>query len=173
MKYKILTILLVIVAFGAGIIFGPRLASAPKIVMREPTADSSVLQISLVTIDVDTRDSPTIKVEYPQFPTLDKKFNNEIKHAVESRLSLFRQSIKENNEARLETSNGSKDSIPMQSYTFYTTWSPAELDMNKVSFILRFESYVGGANAGEEIQTFNFDIKKSAVIYFLHDLVTG
>lgn len=164
MKNKILIIVIVLVAFVAGIVFGPRFVSAPKSDKPADNNNTSELQVSVVTMDTEKKGEPTVKISYPQFPSLDREYNNSIKNSVESRLSLFRQALKENNQARLDTASPGEKETDMGAYAFYASWTPAEMNTDHISFIIRFDSYVGGANSGQEIQTFNYDISRSSEI---------
>ncbi len=101
--------------------------------------------------------SPDISYEYPQFPTLSEDFNASISAAVNDRIAEFKKDITGNEAARKATSDP-KTYIPMSTYSFLALWQPAQTNSRYVSFIIRFESYTGGANENQDLQTFNYDV---------------
>ncbi|MCX6716090.1 MAG: DUF3298 domain-containing protein [Candidatus Taylorbacteria bacterium] len=121
------------------------------------------LSVTIEKIDEQASSSPSVSVEYPQFPTLPEKFNQEIKSAVTSRLQEFRSIAKENTDARKATA--AKNETPNASdFSFLARWEPVQVNNAYVSLIIRFDSYVGGANENQELQTFNFDIVNKQIL---------
>ncbi len=117
--------------------------------------------MTLVTIHEDASTSPSVSVEYPQFPSLPADLNTAIASSTLSRLAQFRQEAADNAAARAATtpadSNASAD-IPMSDYSFIASWQEAQVNDRYVSFIERYDLYSGGANENQEVQTFNYDV---------------
>ncbi|HEX7724503.1 MAG TPA: DUF3298 domain-containing protein, partial [Candidatus Paceibacterota bacterium] len=107
--------------------------------------------------------SPQISVEYPQFPTLSAAFNSAIEKSVTDRLAQFRQESAENYKARTTTAPIDQH-ISMNDFNFIAKWQQAQINPHYVSFIIRFDSYTGGANENQELETYNYSVEKKAVI---------
>ncbi|MCL5438634.1 MAG: DUF3298 and DUF4163 domain-containing protein [Patescibacteria group bacterium] len=108
-----------------------------------------------------------ISVGYPQFETLPKSFDEEIKTFVSNSINEFKKNTDENH--KLLEKNSTPEEIskfPEQMYSLSITWSPEQLNNQYISFITRVNAFEGGANERQEIKTFNYDIvnKKDVVI---------
>lgn len=153
-----------IIAFFIGYSVGPKTAHAPA----DAPNNSKVIPVSIVTLYENASTSPSISVEYPQFPSLSAGFNADIASATMSRLADFRQQVTDNSAARDATANNMPGepgaSIPMSAYSFNTSWQLTQINERYVSFIIRYDSFVGGANENEELVTFNYDVDAHKVV---------
>jgi len=93
---------------------------------------------------------PSIDVEYPYFIHQKPVFNTMVGEILLSKIREFRYSIAEE-----------KD---LEKYTFTGRWKPIMLNDNKLSFILNWSTYTGGANENEEFYTINYDIDQEKII---------
>lgn len=100
-------------------------------------------------------------IEYPQFPDLPKAFNKKIQTTVLEAEAQFKKSSEENEKARKDT--GGKTIVPGE-YSFAVGWVPDQLNSDMVSFVMRTAYYTGGAHGGQDIFTFNYDLKKKKEI---------
>lgn len=149
---------------GLGIIFvlilfaifvaRPHLVTAPE--------QTHIIPLSIESIKETSSTTPSVSIEYPQFTGLDK-FNKTIRDAVLGRLANFRKEASENSAARLATADP-KANIPDNAYSFITTWQIGQINNHYISFIIRFDSFVGGANDIQEVQTFNYDLIGQKII---------
>lgn len=119
--------------------------------------------ITIQTIKEQASTSPQVSVEYPQFPTLSAAFNTSIEKSVTDRLAQFRTEAAENYKARKTTAPVDEHVSPSD-FTFIATWEPAQINARNVSFIIRFDSYIGGANENQELQTFDYSVDKKMAI---------
>lgn len=103
------------------------------------------------------------RIEYPQFEEASREWNKSISDVVEVHFLEFKKNIGESWKARQETlpQGVEKSEFPEMPYLFVATWDAEQLNENSVSFILRIDSYEGGANLRQEIQTFNYDFTLS------------
>lgn len=127
----------------------PAVTSVPK--------DSDVIPMSIVSIKETASSSPRISAEYPQFSSLPAEFNEAIASSTMSRLDEFKSTVAENIAGRRATARSAMD-IATSSYTFTASWQPAQMNGRYVSFVIRFDSYVGGANENQDLMTFNYGI---------------
>ncbi len=157
-------IIVAVIAFFIGYSVGPKVASAPA----NTPNNSIVIPVSIVTIYENASTSPSVSVEYPQFPSLPASFNVAIASSTMSRLADFRQEVADNSAARDATANNMPGepgaSLPMSSYSFIATWQLTQINSRYVSFIIRYDSFVGGANENQELVTFNYDVAAHKVI---------
>lgn len=161
----IIIVIIVLIAFFAGYVAAPKSALAPtasetvaKAPVKASPAALRVPEAETVTFRENASTSPSVSVEYPKFPSLPAQFNSAIKAAVDSRLKDFREQVGDNEEARQDTKSPGSSDIPMSTYTFLAKWQKAAISEKYVSFVVRFDSYVGGASTNEDIVTFNYDI---------------
>ena len=175
-----------VIAFFIGYGIAPRLAQAPTSNTVPPgsTADAVVTPVSIVSIRETASTSPTVTVEYPQFPSLSAAFNAAIASSTLGRLSEFQHEAAEDQAARGATapvgnvsgagdmSGSASPVIPPSAYSFIATWQPAQMNGTYVSFIERYDSFSGGANENEDIQTFNYDAAGQKTLGFA-DLFPG
>ena len=143
-------------------------------------SDAVTMPMNIVSIREVASTSPAVTVEYPQFPSLSTGFNAEIASSTLSRLAEFRQEAADNQAARLATDPldqsvngnlGGNTSAPPASaelspsdYSFIASWQPAQMNGAYVSFVERYDSFVGGANEIQDIQTFNYDVADQRTI---------
>jgi len=126
-------------------------------------AGASITPMTVVSIEEADPASPTVTIEYPQFPALPAALNSAIATATMSRLAQFRKSAAETMKARAATGD-SAAVIPTSAYDFIATWQVSQINSRYVSLIERYDSYAGGANGNEELQTFNYDIARSRFV---------
>lgn len=153
-----------IIAFFIGYSVGPKTAQAPA----NTPSDSKIIPVSIVTMYENASTSPSVSVEYPQFPSLSTDFNADIASATMSRLADFRQQVSDNSAARDATANNMPDepaaALPMSAYSFNASWQLTQINSRYVSFIVRYDSFVGGANEDQELVTFNYDVAAHKII---------
>ena len=93
---------------------------------------------------------------------MPEELNTAIASSVSSRLEDFYKVVALNSAARDATANNPPGkpgaSIPPNAYSFIATWQEAQINNRYVSFIIRFDSYAGGANENQEVETFNYDV---------------
>ena len=94
-------IIVAIIAFFVGYSVGPKVARAPA----NAPNNSIVIPVSIVSLYENASTSPSVSIEYPQFPSLPASFNTDIASATMSRLAEFRQEVSDNSAARDATSN--------------------------------------------------------------------
>lgn len=156
-EYRIFVVILVICA---AVVIGYSLTQHTTTVTTSSTATvptgSTVIPLSIVTIHDDASSSPQIDVEYPQFSSLPQSSNDLIASATLSRLDEFKKNVQETMAARAATGGGAE--IATSSYTFNASWQSAQINDRYISLVIRYDSYSGGANENQELQTFNFDV---------------
>ena len=156
-EYRIFVVILIILA---AIVIGYTATRHTTTVTTSSTATvpagSTVIPISIVSVRDTSSTSPQLDVEYPQFADLPPSANDAIASATLSRLDTFKEDVKETMAARAATGGGAV--IATSSYSFTATWEPAQVNGRYISFIERYDSYSGGANENQEVQTFNFDV---------------
>lgn len=135
------------------------------------TSSVSGIPVSVEGVSETASTGPSISVEYPQFPTLPSHFNNDIRSAVMDRLTEFRKIAAENDAVRRATAKKG-EVVRASDYSFVAKWQSAQINSRYVSFILRFDSYTGGANENQEIQTFNYDATSNKIMT-VSDLLPG
>ena len=114
--------------------------------------------------------------EYPQFGNVTPDFNVAIASYVDANLSQFKTSAVQNWQARLATMpTGTVNTLPAQSFTFDTSWTPDQINSRYISIIVRLEYFDGGANETQLLQTFNYDVaaKKMMTLANLFPNVPG
>jgi len=119
--------------------------------------------MTIVSIEETASTSPTVTIEYPQFPALPAALNSAIASATMSRLAAFRETAAETMKARAATGDAAAV-IPASAYQFIAYWQPSQINSRYLSFIERFSSYAGGANGNEQLQTFNYDIARHSFV---------
>ena len=149
-------ILLIIIAciVGAVLFYINKKAPGAPSLPKSPSQAPVVIE----TIHETASTSPQITVEYPQFPSLSADFNSAIKSSVITRLDEFRQESADAYKARKATAPVDQYITPSD-FNFIAKWEPAQINSRYVSFIIRFDSYTGGANENQELQTFNYDVR--------------
>jgi len=103
----------------------------------------------------------SIQAEYPIFPA-QKIFSDSINSYVNQKISYFKKTAQDNwNEEHFN-----------KPFDFNLAWISTQINRNFVSFNLKVEYFIGGANVNQEIKTFNWDLKKNKEIV-LADLFPG
>lgn len=160
MKRHLLTVILVIsavvAAFFAATALEPRQAAAPTV--QSGSGAAVVIPVNIISIDQHASTSPSISIEYPQFPSFSKEWNAAIVSSTENRLKQFNADVADNTKARGRFAGATPSAaIPMSAYTFIAAWQPAQITRRYVSFVEHYDSYSGGANGDQDVQTFNYD----------------
>jgi len=164
-EYKILVVILIVIAaivIGYGLTKHSTTVTTTPAVTTSPTG-STVSTLSVVSIHENASDTPQVSIEYPQFTSLPPSADEAIASSTMSRLADFRETVKENMAARFAT-GGTHDEIASSSYSFNATWQQAQISDRYISFIIRYDSYSGGANENQEVQTFNYDVASGTPI---------
>jgi hypothetical protein len=144
-------ILLVISLFGYVFI---------KTVQFNPPASVNSVVTNVQSINEQTK-VYSIQAEYPVFPA-QKIFSDLINSYVNQRISYFKKTAQDNwNEQRFN-----------KPFDFNLAWISTQINQDFVSFNLKVEYFIGGANVNQEIKTFNWDLKKNKEIV-LADLFAG
>ena len=163
-KYSLAIIVAIVVAIITYLLTSAALRPRPSLNL-STAAGAAVIPLDVVSIHENSSSSPTINVEYPQFPSLTADFNAEISSTTLNKLSAFRQAVIENDAARKATDRGYQPApIPPAAYSFIASWQSAQINNRFVSLVERYGSYTGGANGSQEISTFNYDAVKNRTI---------
>lgn len=131
-------------------------------------SNTSTIPMQIVSIHETATFSPIVNVEYPQFSSLPAAWNKMIASSTTSRLANFRAEVASSEAARKATGDPLAELAP-SAYSFIASWQPAQINGHYISFIERYDSYSGGANGHQELQTFNFD-EKTGMMMTLADL---
>lgn len=122
-----------------------------------------ILKLSVHSIKEKT-DIFTVDAEFPQFDTVDSSFNQKIESLVDGKISGFEKTAEANWKARMETAKPGTE-MPQSSPLYLNiSWTPTQLNVQYISFVIRLEAYEGGANARQEIFAFNYSVKKDSEI---------
>ncbi|MBU6231186.1 DUF3298 domain-containing protein [Patescibacteria group bacterium] len=158
------------IAFIAGLATAPRQAAAPGTEALPSgaglPAGAFVIPMDIVSIHEQASTSPTVMIEYPRFPTLSADLNSQIASTTLNGLADFRRMVAENDAARRATGRGYPPAplSSMSDYSFLASWQPVQANSRYVSFIERYDSFSGGANENQTLQTFNYDVQAKKVI---------
>jgi len=109
--------------------------------------NSNSLPLKIESINQKTN-RYTIKAEYPLFDTAPKAFNDKITKDVNDRINEFKAQVAENEKVRQDID-----------YSFTLWWEQKQLNNKYISFILRDESFTGGANENTDLFTYNLNLK--------------
>jgi len=142
-----------------------KLITSETISRSSATNDKCSVQIpiKISAIIEQASSSPSVSVKYPQFPSLTKQLNEQIKSAVITRLQEFRNDIALNLKEEKSTSPKNQY-VNSNDFSFISDWKKVYINSNYISLIIRFDSYTGGANEIQELQTFNYDMNKDKVL---------
>ncbi|NMC35669.1 DUF333 domain-containing protein [Candidatus Beckwithbacteria bacterium] len=107
----------------------------------------------------ETSELYTIDVEYPLFSSA-KNLSENIEDFVEKSISDFKQASSENWQERKANATPDENlgEYPDQPFTLEMSWQPQQLNEQYISFVLRSESFTGGANPDDLITTYNYDM---------------
>ena len=145
-------IILLTLAFIAGFLVANRIWIGSV-----ASEDKNIIATDIVSIRETASSSPTVTVEYPQFPSMAAELNEAIASSTLNRLADFRSEAADNMQARKATADP-KAVIDASDYSFIASWQQAQINNKFVSIIMRYDSFIGGANENEGVQTFNYDI---------------
>ncbi|MEA2715408.1 MAG: peptidoglycan-N-acetylglucosamine deacetylase [Candidatus Parcubacteria bacterium] len=174
----VIVVIVVLAAFFAGYVAAPKSAMAPTspVTAERPpvkaATSKSETPVTTVSVRENASTSPSVSIEYPKFPSLQDSWSAAIAEAVDARLTDFRQEVADNSGAREATKTAGGASAPLSTYSFLAKWEKAQVNDKYVSFIIRFDSYVGGANENQDVETFNYDIAAEKIMA-LSDLFPG
>ncbi|MGC9610694.1 MAG: DUF3298 domain-containing protein [Minisyncoccia bacterium] len=146
---------LIVIIFGVYQFFG-------QSIQKE---EQGVLRVSVAAVKENTK-LYAVDAEYPQFDGVSDSFNKSIADFAESNISDFKSASAENWQARQDTlpPDEPKQEFPDKPFDFILNWDLEQLSGNYISFIARFEEYVGGANEIQNLKTFNYDLKNNKEI---------
>ncbi len=153
----LIAILIVLIALYAVVSSNIKHSKPTTAIPTNPLVSSASIPVTIISQKSDATSSPSISIEYPQFPSLSQGFNGEISDAVNSRLDDFKKEIADNEAARRATANP-KAVISPGAYSFIASWQQAQINGKYLSFVIRFDSFTGGANENQDMQTFNYDV---------------
>ncbi len=109
----------------------------------------------------------TIRAEYPQFSGVPDEFNKKIETLITTAIADHKKQSEENWKARVQTSPpGTFTQTPKEDelFEFYSSWLPEQLSPDRISVVVRFGGFAGGAHGYEDIATFNYDVKNKKEI---------
>lgn len=119
-----------------------------------------ILNATSIDVRVNTLNEETklykISAEYPYFASMPADFNSKLKDLIASKAAEFKKAASDNWQMR--RNDPATPVYPDQPWPFTATWTAAQLNNRYISFVLRFDSFVGGANQIQEIYTFNYDL---------------
>ncbi|RJQ24454.1 DUF3298/DUF4163 domain-containing protein [Candidatus Parcubacteria bacterium] len=124
-------------------------------------------QLSTLIIYIKTDKENTklykISVEYPVFDKAPQNLNSLIESTVASKVSEFKKQATKNWKERKKAPlpNGKSPEYPEDPFTLNINWSPQQLNNNYISFILKINSFTGGANETQDLISFNHDLKNN------------
>ncbi len=154
-------VVLVVLIVGAGIL-------AIKY-NKEPRKNSIQNDAGSVDVTVKTIERKTayasIHAEFPQFDKVPVAFNKKIEALITTAITDHEKKSAENWKARWETS-GKDGSVaefpaPNELLEFFASWEPKEISPNRISILIRFGGFSGGAHGYEDVGTFNYDLKNN------------
>lgn len=157
LSYSIIIILCFCAVLSISILYAKRLSEFKK----QTQAEIS-LPVRVVTVLENTK-LYDINFEYPQFGGQSfTSLNADIKKEVDAAISDFKQSVKENWDARKETA--SKDEFvpeyPDIPFALSGNWIHDQINNSYISMSLKYGGFTGGAHGFEVIKSFNFDVYK-------------
>lgn len=115
--------------------------------LKKTTEDKNALPVNIQSIKEKTG-RYSINAEYPTFNNAPKEFNLKIQNDINTKIKSFKDDITENQKVRTDTT-----------YSFNLWWEPKQLNNHYLSFIVRSESFTGGANMNTDIFTYNYDLQ--------------
>jgi D-alanyl-lipoteichoic acid acyltransferase DltB (MBOAT superfamily) len=96
---------------------------------------------------------------------VSSSFNAAIANYVSSNLAQFKTDSDANWQARIDTMpSGTKNLLPPQAFTFASNWTPAQINNQYISIIVRLDYFNGGANGTQLLQTFNYDVATGKIM---------
>lgn len=145
------TAFLLLGAAAAYVLASQNCASGP---LKNPLPLQKARDISMRMISVK-EEAPEyiITGEYPyveNIPQLGEATKKYVRESIEE----FKATSLENRKAREKTALPGETALPPFSFTL--TWEPAQFNAEYVSYIIRIESFVGGANMRNTLKAFNY-----------------
>ncbi len=116
------------------------------------SVDGNSVPMNIKTINEQSK-LYSIQAEYPTFPS-QKAFSDSINSYIADRISYFKKTSTENWQVL----------HPDKPFDFILSWSSSQINRDFVSFNIKLEYFVGGANLTQEIKTFNWNMKKNKKI---------
>jgi Protein of unknown function (DUF3298)/Deacetylase PdaC len=169
-KFVVAAILVGVIGFILGERFSPQRQTSEagqtaSTVLTPTSSPADSLAMYIIASKDVSNPLYRISVEYSQFSG-EESLDKSISDAVNSKINEFKSSAKENWKAREDTTPAgvAKPNIPSPApFYFSQTWQPKQLNRHYASFLMRFNSFAGGANERQEIMAFNYDLgaKKS------------
>lgn len=115
------------------------------------------LNIQVITVKEESK-LYKITAEYPQFAQAPSEFNDRIHKLITSQIADYKKTSLENWQQRQQNDPTTGD-FPDNPWSFDSTWTANQLNNQYISFVLRINSFTGGANENQNIYSFNYDLK--------------
>ncbi|HXK38188.1 MAG TPA: RsiV family protein [Candidatus Paceibacterota bacterium] len=116
------------------------------------------------------------EVDYPQFMGELEVLNAPIATLITEGIKEHDKASMENWKARAETADprGSISDTPSQAelFPYHATWSLMQFDAERVSVLVEYDEFSGGAHGSGGVHTFNYDLKQHRVVA-IDDIVGG
>ena len=142
-------------------------ANIPFIGRNDGRGTSLTIEVAPLT---ESTELYSIQGGYPRFPDA-KELTEGLDTFIEEVQTSFIKAVEENNQARQDTAPGGETVEPLDAY-LEVTWEPSQLTREILSFKVQIDAYEGGANASQEIRTFNYNVKEKRSIE-LSELFSG
>lgn len=98
-----------------------------------------------------------VSAEYPQFSGAPNEFNKNIENYMQQSIAEYKKTVSENWQMR--KANDSKlGEFPDQLWSYTGTWIPTQLNNKYISFLIKVDSFNGGANLNQDMKSFNYDL---------------
>jgi hypothetical protein len=107
-------------------------------------------------------------VDYPHFSGELEVLNKPIEELIAGGIREHDKASAENWKARVETADpkGSIPEVPATAelFPYHATWSLTQFDTDRVSVLVEYDEFSGGAHGSAGVATFNYDMKQHRVI---------
>jgi len=149
-KNNVLPILILLFAVFIGIFYFFQISSLNK---------ENKLAVDIELVKEETK-LYKISAEYPQIKKASDNFNNEIKNTVDNKIKDFKKNVTGNWQIREKNLSPEEKPAPNPDspWPLNITWTPEQLNNIYISFVMRMDSFEGGANEIQDIVTFNYDL---------------
>ena len=168
MKQRIIIVSIAVIIMAVAFFLGMRFSAGENGNGKTPESRSSAsagggdtLPMSVTAVRDSSNPLYRITLEYPEFPSAPDVFNASLRDVVNSKLAQFKQDTEDNWKARQDTTpaGSPKPELPNPTpYFFNVSWQPKQLNPHYISFLVRFSSFIGGANERQELAAFNYDL---------------
>ncbi len=115
-------------------------------------------------------------IDYPYFTGELSVINAPIENMMGELIAQHEKNSKENWNARIatESKKGEFAQFPSDSEKFplHATWSITQFDGDRMSLLIRYDEFSGGAHGSEHVVTYNYDMKQHRLLT-LSDLYGG